>query len=210
MVRWVVIPGSLALAATMCFTAAHAQNGPTTTATTVPATTTTSPTTVPEEIVENPFYVAWATHKPGTQVDMELKTDAAGQQMTTDLTQRLIEVTPEHVLVEAEAVIHVPGVPNPPQPQKQTKTFPARVPKSEAIRSLLPPGEGETTDLGTETVQTAGRSYEVHVSEFGKPGGTTPHGKQWRSSDMPGGLVKLESETAVMKVHLIVTKVTEK
>lgn len=180
--------------------------------TTAPATTSaTSPTTVPEEIVENPLYLAWAKHKPGTQVEMELRTDAAGQEMTTDLTQRLIEVTPEQVVVETEALIHVPGVANPPQPQKQKKTFAPRVPKSEAIKSLLPPGaEGEMKELGTETMQIAGKSYETHVSEFGKTGGATPSGKQWRSPDMPGGLVKLESQTPVMKVQLTVTKVTEK
>jgi len=66
-------------------------------ATTSPATTTTSPTTVPEEIVENPFYLAWVKYKPGTTVEFELKTDAVGQQMTTHITQRLVEVSPEKV-----------------------------------------------------------------------------------------------------------------
>jgi len=181
-------------------------------ATTSPATTTTSPTTVPEEIVENPFYLAWVKYKPGTTVEFELKTDAVGQQMTTHITQRLVEVSPEKVVVDVEARIDVPGVPNPPQPQKQTKTFLPGVPKSEALRSLRPPGAvGDPIDAAAETVHAAGKEIACTVTEFPGHNGTGEgKAKAWRSPQIPGGMVKMESASPVMKVELVVTKVEEK
>jgi len=181
-------------------------------ATTSPATTTTSPTTVPEEIVENPFYLAWVKYKPGTTVEFELKTDAVGQQMTTHITQRLVEVSPEKVVVDVEARIDVPGIPNPPQPQKQTKTFLPGVPKSEALRSLRPPGAvGDPIDAAAETVHAAGKDIACTVTEFPGHNGTGEgKAKAWRSPQIPGGMVKMESASPVMKVELVVTKVEEK
>jgi len=181
-------------------------------ATTSPATTTTSPTTVPEEIVENPFYLAWVKYKPGTTVEFELKTDAVGQQMTTHITQRLVEVSPEKVVVDVEARIDVPGIPNPPQPQKQTKTFLPGVPKSEALRSLRPPGAvGDPIDAAAETVHAAGKEIACTVTEFPGHNGTGEgKAKAWRSPQIPGGMVKMESASPVMKVELVVTKVEEK
>ena len=181
-------------------------------ATTSPATTTTSPTTVPEEIVENPFYLAWVKYKPGTTVEFELKTDAVGQQMTTHITQRLVEVSPEKVVVDVEARIDVPGIPNPPQPQKQTKTFLPGVPKSEALRSLRPPGAvGDPIDAAAETVHAAGKEIACTVTEFPGHNGTGEgKAKAWRSPQIPGGMVRMESASPVMKVELVVTKVEEK
>ena len=181
-------------------------------ATTSPATTTTSATTVPEEIVENPFYLAWVKYKPGTTVEFELKTDAVGQQMTTHITQRLVEVSPEKVVVDVEARIDVPGIPNPPQPQKQTKTFLPGVPKSEALRSLRPPGAvGDPIDAAAETVHAAGKEIACTVTEFPGHNGTGEgKAKAWRSPQIPGGMVKMESASPVMKVELVVTKVEEK
>ena len=208
----------LIVLALTCVTSAQAQPAATTApaaATTTSTTSTTSPatpTTVPEEIVENPFYLAWAKYKPGTTVEFELKTDAVGQQMTTHITQRLMEVSPEKVVVDVEARIDVPGIPNPPQPQKQTKTFLPGVPKSEALRSLRPPGAvGDPIDAGTETVHAAGKDIACTVTEF--PGhNDTGEGKAkaWRSPQISGGMVKMESASPVMKVELVVTKVQEK
>jgi hypothetical protein len=182
------------------------------TRTTSPATTTTSPTTAPEEIVENPFYVAWAKYNPGTTVEFDLKTDAAGQQMRTHIVQRLIEVSPEKAVVDVEAHIEVPGIPNPPQPQKQTKTFLPRVPKSEMLHGMRPPGAiGDPTDAGAETIHAAGKDFICTVTEYpGKSDADEGKARQWRSAQIPGGMVKLESASAVMKVDLIVTKVQEK
>jgi hypothetical protein len=218
MSRWGV-PAQLVLIVGMtCIVQARAQvpsgsaAAPATTPTTSPATTTTSPTTAPDEIVENPFFVAWAKYKPGTTVEFDLKTDAAGQQMTTHIVQRLVEVSPEKVVVDVEAHIEVPGIPNPPQPQKQTKTFLPRVPKSELLHAMLPPGAvGDPTDAGNEIVHAAGKDFTCTVTEFsGNDGSDDGKAKQWRSPQIPGGMVKLESASAVMKVDLVVTKVQEK
>jgi hypothetical protein len=214
MSRWGVPVQLVLIVAVACVAQAQVERSSATApaTTTSLATTTTAPTTVPEEIAENPFYVAWAKYKPGTTVEFDLKTDAAGQQMTTHIVQRLVEVSPEKVVVDVEAHIEVPGIPNPPQPQKQTKTFLPRVPKSEMLQGMRPPGAiGDPTDAGTETVHAAGKDFTCNVTEFpGNDGTDDGKAKQWRSAQIPGGIVKLESASAVLKVDLIVTKVQEK
>jgi hypothetical protein len=181
-----------------------------------PATPTTSPTTattVPEELVDNPRYLAWSKYKPGTAVDLEMAMDLGGgaQRMTTQIAQKLLEVTPEKVVVESVARMSIPGLPN-AQNQTQTHTFDARVPKSKAEKSNLPTGaDGETKEIGTEKMDVAGKSYECKVSEFtGKVQGAPAQGKQWRTTEVPGGLVKLESDSGGNKMTIELKKVAVK
>jgi hypothetical protein len=188
------------LALMLALTAARGQTAP---------TTTTTTTTAPEELVDNPHFLAWTTHKPGTEVHLELITETAGQKMVTNITQRLVEVTAEKAVVESVARMNIPGFDA--KPQAQTLTFDARVPKSQAERATMPMGgEGSSKELGKESVEAAGKTYECQVSEFaGKVQGSDAKGKQWRTSEIPGGLAKMEASSGGMKVNLVVTKVTE-
>lgn len=176
-------------------------------ATTAPA----APTTAPEPMVDNPHYLAWSKHKPGTQVDLDMNLLAGGQRVTTNVTMTLLELTPEKAVVQSVAKMNIPGFPN-AQEQKQEHTFQAKVPKSEAEAADLPPGaSGESKDVGTETIQVNGKSYETQVREFtGTVQGQTATGKIWRSDQVPGGLVKMESTGPNMKVEMVLKKVSEK
>lgn len=183
-------------------------------ATTLPAPTTapaTTPTTAPEPSVDNPHYLAWRKHKPGTQVEMDVNLVVGGQQITTNVTTTLSEVTPERVVVQSVAKLNVPGLFDGEQ-HDQTHTFRARVPLSEATRAMLPPGgEGDLAEIGAESVQAAGKTYETKIFEFdGTVQGAPATARQWRSDEVPGGLVKMESGGANGKMELILKKVTTK
>jgi hypothetical protein len=197
MSKFTTLLASLLLALALSLTVARAQTAPTTSS------------AAPEEMVDNPHYLTWAKHKPGTEVQLDLKTDIAGQQMVTNITQKLVEVSPEQAVVESVATMNIPGLPTKPQTQKHI--FAAKVAKSEAEKVNLPPGgEGETKDLGTEKVEAGGKTYECKVSEFtGKVQGSDAKGKQWRTTEIPGGLVKMDSASGGMKIHIEAKKVTE-
>ena len=172
---------------------------------------TTAPATAPEPLVDNPHYLAWAKFKPGTAVDLDMNMSVGGQQVTTSITMTLQEISPERAVVQSVAKMNVPGLPS-AQEQKQTHTFNAKVPQSEADHALLPPGgTGETKDAGTETIEVAGKTYQIQVREFnGTVQGQPAKGKTWRTEQVPGGLVKMESSSGQMKVEMVLKKVTEK
>lgn len=171
---------------------------------------TSAPTTAPEPMVNNPHYLAWADYKPGTQVHLDMNVLVGGQQMTSNVIMTLNAVSPERAIVQSVAKLSIPGVPA--QDQKQTHAFNAKVPKSVADGSYLPPGgAGETTDAGSATIEAAGKIYDTTIHEFnGTVQGAPATGKMWRSDDVPGGLVKMESTSGNMKVEMILKKVTEK
>ena len=172
------------------------------------------PSTAPAEpLVDNPHYLAWSKFKPGTQVDLDLNLGVAGQAMTSNVTMTLSEISPEKAVVESVAKMNVPGLPGGGQQEKQSKTYLAKVPKSEADRAFMPAGAvGESKETGTETISAAGKSYECKVREFtGKIQGQDAKGKMWRSEDVPGGLVKMEaSGNTNMTITMELKRVTAK
>ena len=200
--------GAVAFSLALSLGVARAQDAVATTAT---ATTTTAPTSAPEPMVANPHYLAWAKYKPGTQVELEMNLLAGGQQMTTTVTMTLNEITPERAIVRSVARMSVPGLPS-GQEHQQTHTFNIIVPQSEADRAMRPAGgEGELKQAGTEIVEAAGRTFQTKVHEFnGMVQGVPAQAKQWRSNEVPGGLVKIESSTGNTKLQMFLTRVTAK
>jgi len=210
---WPGVAAHCALAAALasCLPMASAQQS----AASAPASApSTAPATAPEPLVDNPHYLAWANHRPGTTVEFDMAMTSSGQQVTTHITLTLLERTAERAAVESAPRMSVLGVPDAPQPQKQTLFFDAKAPQSAAERATLPLGaEGQTKEAGTETVDSGGQRYECNVTEFiGKANGVETRVKQWRSPSVPGGLVKLESTSGGpgLKVAMQLTKVTVK
>jgi hypothetical protein len=166
-----------------------------------------------EEQVENPAYKSWKAQKPGTTVTLESSSAVAGQTFKVEISQKLVEVTPEEATVEVATKINVPGAP--PQPARTVK-IPAKVDKSKATPGQLPPGvKGEMKDKGTEKVTVAGKEYSCKVYEFtGESNGVKTSGKSWTSEEIPGGMVKLESTSNVggndAKTTMAVTKIETK
>lgn len=188
---------------------AAAQDAVATAPTTAPTTGPTSvPTTGHGPMVDNPHYLAWAKYKPGTQVQLDMNILNGGQQMTTTVTTTLNEITPERAVVQSVAKRSVPDMPD-GEAHVQLHTFDAKVHQSEAERAMLPAGaEGATKEIGTENVEAAGETYETHVRAFAGTVRTLPAtSKLWRSDNVPGGLVKMESSTGSTTVQVNLKKV---
>lgn len=147
-----------------------------------------------QELVENQQYQSWAKHKPGTQVNASMTMNVQGQQIKSEITQKLVEVTPEKAVIEVSTKMNVPGVNVPPQTQKQE--VPAKVAASKADISALPEGvTGEVKEVGNEKVTIDGTEYDCKVSEFtGEQNGVKMTGKVWSSMELPGGTAKVETK----------------
>ena len=166
------------------------------------------------EMVDNPAYKSWSSHKVGTAVTYESTTDAGGQKFKMQMTQKLAELTPEKAVIEVTAKIDIPGAP-PQPPQKQTIN--AKVKKSDIVPTgTLPPGvKGKATEKGKEKIDVAGKSYECQVWEFtGEANGVKTSGKSWTSEKIPVPLAKMESSADVagqkMKTTMAATKIETK
>lgn len=165
------------------------------------------------EKVDNEAYQSWAKHKPGTLTTGSMKMSTAGQEFTTEMTSKLVEVTPEKAVIEVTSKMNVPGVTVPPQTQKQE--IPAKVAKENAALGSLPEGaKGETKDAGTEKVEIDGKSYECKIVEFtSEANGVKVTGKTWASAEIPGGVAKTEAKgdgAQKFDMNLMIEKVEPK
>ena len=166
------------------------------------------------EMVDNPAYQSWASHKVGTTVSYESTTDAAGQKFKAQTTTKLIELTPEKAVVEQTSKIDIPGAPA--QPARK-EALPAKVKKSELFATgTLPAGvKGQAKEKGKAKVQVGGKSYDCQVWEFTiDANGVKSTGTTWTSDKVPGTLVKMESSAEVggqkMKTTMALTKLETK
>jgi hypothetical protein len=166
------------------------------------------------EQVENPIYKAWASHKPGTTVVTKMTVNFAGNPNESTVTQKLVSVAPDKVVVERTTEGGFGGGGGQPIQQE----IPAKIAKSQ--EGVLPAGFGRggrgarggagaaatppaPTDMktGTDKVTIAGKTYEATTREYGMtmPGrgggeGTKTQVKAWYSNDVPGGLLKSETK----------------
>lgn len=148
-----------------------------------------------EETADNPQYTSWASHKPGTTVTLAMATSAAGQSMNMTMVQKLLEVTPEQVVIEMTGEMEMGGQKQAAPVQKVTHK--AKVSPEQAKMAWMAPGaKGTAKEAGSETVQADGKSYACKVMEFtGESQGTGSKGKVWLSNDVPGQVVKAEMQT---------------
>ena len=156
------------------------------------------------EQVDNPAYTAWAKFKPGTTVTYSQSMDmampagmpAGMAPPQTTLTEKLVEVKPEGVVLEVSSETKMMG---------QTHTMPARqqeVPaKIDKENVGMPPNvKGEVKDMkeGTDKVDVNGKSVDATTREMTvvatEPQPMTAHIKMWQAEDVPGGTVKVVTE----------------
>ena len=164
------------------------------------------------EQVDNPAYLSWTKHKPGTTVDTQMTVAVGGQNMTMTIARELLAIEKDHALVEATTTMAVPGAP-PNKGQKNKMKIAAKVPKGQ---EELPEGAtGSFTMAGNEKIEVAGKAYHCRVVDFtGTAQGMKSAGKIWNSDAMPGSMVKMdmtaETPSGPTKMTMLVVSVAAK
>jgi hypothetical protein len=142
------------------------------------------------EMIDNPQYQGWAKRNPGSSAMLKGKTVAMGHTMDMEMTQKLIEVTPEEVVIEASTVMTMLGNKLPAQTMKQN--IPAKVEKDPSAEDPTQP-KVEWKE-GEEKVEVMGKSFTCKVYESSmKQGNSTMVAKVWSTEEVPGGMVKMQA-----------------
>jgi hypothetical protein len=144
----------------------------------------------------NPEFGTWSKCKAGTSVTLKTTTDAAGMKSELLMTNTLVEVGADKLVIETTNTIKVNGmeIKTPAQKREITKTImvPKGVKKDDPANGK-PKG---TTEEGTETLKVAGMEvktkwYKAAVEVAGVKSET----KHWVSDDVPGMVVKSVTTT---------------
>ncbi|MGN6367446.1 MAG: hypothetical protein ACTHN5_04205 [Phycisphaerae bacterium] len=152
------------------------------------------------EQVDNPAYTSWAKYKPGTTVtykqSMEMAMPMAMPSPQMTITEKLVEVKPEAVVLEVSSETVVMGQTHTMPPRQQQ--VPAKIDKE---KMGVPPNvKGEVKDMkeGKEKVEVNGKSVDATTREMTvvatEPRPMTAHVKVWQAEEVPGGMVKTVSD----------------
>jgi hypothetical protein len=144
-----------------------------------------------EENVDNPAYQAWSKFNPGTSVTQQTETTLRGAVTVMEMTQRLIEVSPEKITLESTMKYQQTV-------RTQKREIAAKVKKAEARAAEdMPAGViGEMKALPDERIVVGEKALDCKVVAFtGKDKGQDVSGTIWTSSSMPGRLVKSETHS---------------
>jgi len=134
--------------------------------------------------VDNPHYQVWANFKAGSSRTWTGTVLVGPVHIRIEMTATLREVTPDHVTIETRTTTDFGQGPQVGKPLRATEDA-----KMEAE---------EVKDLGHETIQVMGRSFDCRVYQMKDDtvdGEERPWGgkaKVWISSEVPGGVVKFD------------------
>lgn len=135
---------------------------------------------------DNPLYKYWSAFKVGAYSTLSTKTVMDNQVMESQMTIKLVELTPKKAVLEIKNV--VPGIDIPAQkmdvPAKWVKGDPATQPGA---------GQEMVTTEGEETIEVAGNQMKTKWTQIvikSEQGTTTT--KTWTNEEIPGSTVKSE------------------
>jgi hypothetical protein len=153
-----------------------------------------------KQMVSNPPYTHWSAFKPGTTVTQRERVlfakgsdeaDYYAGARVNDMTYKLLEVTPKHVVVQMTIFEHGPGSVTEHAPVKIT--FPATADKAHV---LVGREEIEKFSEGDEEVKVIDNTVKAHfVNIVDIDGDETVERKIWESNEIPGGIVKEVKKT---------------
>lgn len=156
-------------------------------ATVVPAPAA-SARVIAAEKMANPDYVNWSQFKVGTSVTTRVISDAGGQRNEIIKTVKLVELHPD------KAILEISGTQKYGDMQMTMATNREEV--WSQIDRLAPMAGAPTPRTGSETVQVGGKSYNAQWSETViESQGVRTTSKEWRVSNFPGQVVKMESRS---------------
>jgi hypothetical protein len=150
------------------------------------------------EKVKNPEFEMWSKFKPGAMSKLQGTTEAGGQKSAQTITTKLVEANTEKCVVETTVSMEVGGQKMDMPAQK--REVPAMM---ENVAAPAAPGDApapgaKKPDVKTseETVTVGGKSVKCVVTEMtSEQSGMKIAAKTWTSTDVPGGVVKMESKT---------------
>ena len=146
------------------------------------------------DLVANPTYQGWVAFEPGANVTFQGTRKSGQTQQEIRITQRLLEKSPDRIVLERSVQVVDGQSPKPPVVTK--KIEPARIEPQDNPRTRP---DAQTKDLGQETVQIQGRAFSCRVSEvqvhvqFGEPLPAVEdlRLRTWAHPDIPGGTARL-------------------
>ena len=131
----------------------------------------------------NPQYEYWSSCKPGSWVKNRMNMENAGQKFELESTTKLVEVTPEKLLIET--------VMKNAQPRK-TEIYATEAPKGKTIVE-----KDEELTVGGKTLQC--RYFEMESEGADKKKVLV---KAWMSKEIPGGIAKSEVTSETIKTPI--------
>lgn len=168
-----------------------------------------------EKKVENPEYKMWSKYKADTTVTMKMSSDAGGAKFESTITNKLVEVKDDKVVVETESASKVNGMEFKAPAQK--REVPKEVEKDKLPKGFDPKSDKPegTTEEGKEKVKIGGTEYECKWYKFKSKqklptGDEEVEGQIWMSDDVPGKMVKMTSKAKAGGMTMEVTDITIK
>ena len=141
---------------------------------------------------DNPAYQSWAKFKPGTLVKYSSNTNAAGNATSMEMTQTLKDVNADKATVEVKMSMVMAG--NKTDMPATTQEIPAKIKKPDPAAPQT--ADAPKTDTSSEDVQVAGKTYSCKKTTVtSDANGMTTKATTWTCDDIPGTLVKMESES---------------
>jgi hypothetical protein len=165
--------------------------------------------------VENPEFKTWSKFKADTKVVLKMSSDAGGMKFETTVTNKLVEVKDDKVVVETESSTKINGTDfNQPA---QKRDVPKEVEKDKLPKGVDPKSDKPegTTEEGKEKLKVGGTEYECKWYKFKSKqklptGDEEVEGQIWMSDDVPGKLVKMTTKAKAGSMSMEVTEVTIK
>lgn len=170
----------------------------------------------PLQDVDNPEYKLWSSFKAGAYVKEKTVFDPNPSETEFIMTQTLLEVTPEKVVIELKPTLpSIPPVPPTPPTDKAPPTIPSPFTRTifAKIKAPVEPSETkpEVKKEGDEEIEVAGKTLKCHWVEtvLDAPTGGKSTMRIWYCTAIPGGVARREMKTEAAVTSTTKTWVTE-
>jgi hypothetical protein len=154
---------------------------------------------------DNPAYLSWAKFKPGTVVKYSTDATEAGNISSTEITQTLKDINPDKATIEVKMSMVMAG--NKTDLPVTTHEIAAKIKKVDPAATQT--ADAPKTETSTEDVQAAGKTYSCKKTVITlDANGMTTKATTWTCDDVPGTMVKMESESTgamVMSTKMVLT-----
>ena len=147
------------------------------------------------DTMDNPTYASWAKVKKGASVTMKMSSEVAGQKSESTMTTTLADLTADVATTEIVTITKAGGM--------EFKSEPIKVENKKVVE--LPPGKKKEdftkpeglVDQGEETLKIGGKEYKTKWVKIKiSKDGSEYEAKTWTSDDVPGTIVKMESNSS--------------